>query len=63
MATGGPGNGDVVVVNILGFFVDRIEAPQNTVVGYLAQKADLKVASGGSVNPTSSFIKTIQLVR
>jgi hypothetical protein len=61
--TGGPGNGDVRVVNILGFFVDRIEPPQNTIVGYLAQKADIKVAGGGSVNPTSSFLKVIQLVR
>lgn len=63
MATGGPGAGTVRVVNILGFFVDRIENPQNTVVGYLASKADLKIAGGGTITPTASFIKSIQLVR
>ena len=36
MATGGPGNGTVKIVNILGFFVDRYSA--GTVTGYLINK-------------------------
>ena len=63
MATGGPGNGTVRIVNILGFFIDRIEAPQNTVVGYLATIPSLKVTGGGSITPESSFAKVVQLVR
>jgi Flp pilus assembly protein TadG len=59
--TGGPGSGTVHVVNILGFFVDRMDG--NDVVGYLAKKSDLKVSGGGSVAPSASFIKAIQLVR
>jgi hypothetical protein len=62
-ATGGPGNGTVRIVNILGFFVDRIEAPQNTVVGYLATIPSLKVAGGGSITPESSFARIVQLIR
>jgi hypothetical protein len=62
MATGGPGNGTVRIVNILGFFVDRVENPQNTVVGYLAQKVEL-LAEGAGIHEDASFIKVIQLVR
>jgi Flp pilus assembly protein TadG len=61
LETGGPGNGTVHIVNILGFFVDRMDG--NDVVGYLAKKSDLKVKGGGSVAPSASFIKAIQLVR
>jgi Flp pilus assembly protein TadG len=61
MDTGGPGNGTVHIVNILGFFVDRMDGKD--VVGYLATKPDLKVKGAGSVAPTASFIKAIQLVR
>ena len=59
--TGGPGKGTIHVVNILGFFVDRMVG--NDVVGYLATKPDLKVKGAGSVAPTASFIKAVQLVR
>lgn len=59
--TGGPGNGTVHVVNILGFFVDRMQG--NDVVGYLVTKPDLKVANGGLVAAEASFLKAIQLVR
>jgi len=61
MDTGGPGNGTVHIVNILGFFVDRMDG--NDVVGYLATKPDLKLKGGGSIAPTASFIRAVQLVR
>jgi hypothetical protein len=63
MDTGGPGNGTVKIVNILGFFVDRVEAPQNTVVGYLSSKVELYVDGEGEINEEAAFIKVIQLVR
>ncbi len=37
--TGGPGNGTVQIVNILGFFVDRFD--HGTVTGYLINKKEL----------------------
>ena len=61
MKTGGPGNGTVHVVNILGFFVDKMQG--NDVVGYLATEAGLKVSNGGAVASEAAFIKAIQLVR
>jgi Flp pilus assembly protein TadG len=61
MRTGGPGKGTVHVVNILGFFVDRMDG--NDVVGYLARKPDLKSKTGGTVAPEVAFLWTIQLVR
>jgi hypothetical protein len=63
LQTGGPGNGTVRVVNILGFFVDRIEAPQNSVVGYLSSTIELLDEGAGHVDPDASFIRVIQLVR
>ncbi len=39
MQTGGPGNGTVRMVNILGFFVDRMDG--DDVVGYLINKKEL----------------------
>ena len=63
MATGGPGNGTIRIVNILGFFVDRLEQPQNSVVGYLVTKSDLLVTGGGNITEAAAFVKTIQLVR
>jgi hypothetical protein len=63
MATGGPGSGTVRVVNILGFFVDRVQNPQNTVVGYLAAKSDLLVEGAGGISEQAAFVKVIQLVR
>ena len=61
MDTGGPGNGTVHVVNIIGFFVKQMSGKD--VVGYLAIKPDLKKKGAGSVAPTASFIKAVQLVR
>jgi hypothetical protein len=61
LATGGPGNGTVHVVNILGFFVDKMQS--NDVVGYLTTMPDVKVTNGGTVSQASAFIKAIQLVR
>jgi hypothetical protein len=61
--TGGPGNGTVRLVNILGFFVDRVQNPQNTVVGYLATTVELLDEGGGQITPDASFVKVIQLVR
>lgn len=63
MATGGPGNGTIRIVNILGFFVDRVENPQNTVVGYLAAKSEMFVEGGGEITEEAAFAKIIQLVR
>jgi Flp pilus assembly protein TadG len=59
--TGGPGNGTVKVVAILGFFVDRIDG--NNVVGYLATKPDLSVSNGGDTSSGAAFIRAVQLVR
>jgi hypothetical protein len=55
-------NGNVVitVVNILGFFIDRMEG--NDVVGYLTEAPGLSTGSG-SITPESSFLSQIQLVR
>jgi Flp pilus assembly protein TadG len=61
LKTGGPGNGTVHVVNILGFFVDKMQGKD--VVGYLATKPDVMTSSGGSVSQSASFIKAITLVR
>jgi len=61
MKTGGPGNGTVHIVQILGFFVDKMVG--NDVVGYLATKPDLATSSGDKVSPSAAFIKVIQLVR
>jgi Flp pilus assembly protein TadG len=65
MDTGGPGNGTVQIVNILGFFVDRMGKgkSKNDVIGYLAIKPDLKKKGAGTVAPEASFLKAVQLVR
>jgi hypothetical protein len=60
-ATGGPGNGTVRIVNILGFFVDRIEA--GDVIGYLVTKPDLVSDTDGGVAGPSSFVKSVHLIR
>jgi len=62
MDTGGPGNGTVRIVNILGFFVEGVDS-HSTVTGRLATKTDLLVAGGGGVTPDAAFIYAIQLVR
>lgn len=63
LGTEGPGNGTIKIVNILGFFVDRVENPQNTVFGYLAATPALKRAGRGEITPEASFAKVVQLVR
>jgi hypothetical protein len=61
MATGGPGNGTVKIVNILGFFVDRYA--HGTVTGYLINKKETYVAGAGGVAGQASFLKQIILIR
>jgi hypothetical protein len=67
LATGGPGNGTVQMVNILGFFVDRLQntppGGQDDVVGYLVTKPDLVIQGKGGVAGAASFIKALVLVR
>ena len=64
-ATGGPGQGTIEIVNIFGFFVDRLEGTGGNpdVVGYLATTTALSSSSGGSVARDAAFLKAIQLVR
>lgn len=61
MATGGPGNGTVKIVNILGFFVDRYSA--GTVTGYLINKKGSYSPVAGGVAGPSSFLKQVILIR
>jgi Flp pilus assembly protein TadG len=61
MATGGPGNGTVKIVNILGFFVDSYS--NGTVTGYLInKKGSYNPGAPGVAGPTS-FLKTVILIR
>jgi len=64
-ATGGPGQGTVHIVNIFGFFVDRLGGTGGNpdVIGYLATTIALSSSSGGSVARDAAFLKAIQLVR
>jgi hypothetical protein len=60
--TGCPGGGScITVVNILGFFVDRMVG--NDVVGYLMTIPGEYDAAGGDVVDDASFTKVIQLIR
>ena len=60
IATGGPGNGTVRIVNILGFFVDRMGGFHgNDVVGYLINKKEVFDPSKGGVPTGASFIKSV----
>ena len=61
MATGGPGNGTVKIVNILGFFVDH--ADHGTVTGYLINKKGSYNPGAGSVAGPTSFLKQVLLIR
>jgi hypothetical protein len=63
LGVSGPGAGTVKIVNILGFFVDRVENPQNTVVGYLINKKELYNPGGGGVAGQASFLRQIMLIR
>ncbi|NOT27190.1 MAG: Tad domain-containing protein [Acidobacteria bacterium] len=55
------GTGRVRIVNILGFFVDRLVG--SAIIGYLVSKPDLLVADGESVADEASFLKNVSLIR
>jgi hypothetical protein len=55
------GNVNVKLVNILGFFIDKMQG--NDVVGYFTNVPGLFVAGKGSVGVNSGFAKVIMLVR
>jgi Flp pilus assembly protein TadG len=61
MATGGPGNGTVKIVNLMGFFVDNVE--HGTVTGYLINKKGSYNPGGGGVAGPTSFLKQVLLIR
>ena len=61
MATGGPGNGTVKIVNILGFFVDHYDA--GTVTGYLINKKGSYNPNVPNVAGPTSFLKQVTLIR
>jgi hypothetical protein len=64
IATGGPGNGTVRIVNILGFFVDHMGGFHgNDVVGYLINKKEMIDPSKGNVPLSASFLKSVMLIR
>jgi Flp pilus assembly protein TadG len=60
-ATGGPGNGTVKIVNILGFFV--VSSAPGEVTGYLIRKKELYKPGAGGVVGQASFITQILLIR
>jgi len=61
MATGGPGQGTVKIVNILGFFIDSYD--HGTVTGYLITKKSLYSPGHGGVAGQASFMRQIMLIR
>jgi len=61
MATGGPGNGTVKIVNLLGFFVDHFD--HGTVTGYLINKKGTYKPGVGGVAGPASFLKQVLLIR
>jgi Flp pilus assembly protein TadG len=61
MATGGPGNGTVKIVNILGFFVDSYS--NGTVTGYLINKKGSYNPGAPGVTSPASFLTQIILIR
>lgn len=52
---------DIKIVNILGFFIDRMSG--NDVIGYIMTHPSLFTVGGPTVNQQSSFAKVIMLVR
>ena len=54
------GQVNFTVVNILGFFIDRIQG--NDVIGYLTEAPGLSIGNA-TISPESSFLAQIQLVR
>ena len=61
LATGGPGQGTVKIVNILGFFIDSYD--HGTVTGYLITKKSLYSPGHGGVAGQASFMRQIMLIR
>jgi hypothetical protein len=51
----------VRVVNILGFFIDRVQG--NDILGYLVTASGLVGGGNGNLNDDSAFTKAIVLVR
>jgi Flp pilus assembly protein TadG len=49
------------IVNILGFFIDRMQG--NDVVGYLTEAPGLQTGATPAINPQSAFLWQIQLIR
>ena len=62
-AGGGPGVAAPRIVNILGVFVEGWDAGTKSIVGRIVAKPDLRVLDADTINPQSSFVKYIQLVR
>ena len=54
------GQTNFTVVNILGFFIDRMQG--NDVIGYLTEAPGLSIGNA-TISPQSSFLAQIQLVR
>ena len=54
------GQTNFTIVNILGFFIDRIQG--NDVIGYLTEAPGLSIGNA-TISPQSSFLAQIQLVR
>jgi hypothetical protein len=49
------------IVNILGFFIDRMQG--NDVVGYLTEAPGLVTGTAPSIDPRAAFLWQIQLIR
>jgi len=49
------------IVNILGFFIDRMQG--NDVVGYLTEAPGLQTGATPAINPQAAFLWQIQLIR
>ena len=52
---------EFVIVNILGFFIDRMQG--NDVIGYLTEAPGLQTGAAAALTPQSSFLSQIQLIR
>jgi len=59
--SGTPGLPTFEIVNILGFFIDRMQG--NDVVGYLLEAPGLSTTEDVPIDPESSFLRLIQLIR
>jgi hypothetical protein len=50
-----------VIVNILGFFIERMQG--NDVVGYLTEAPGLTTGTTPAIDPRAAFLFNIQLIR